>query len=118
MSALSEDLAAKGHVDGRERMGLDVLSLVVQLLIEQLIQSVVHALGTIVSVHFGAGRLPWWLWGPACSYPVASPLSNNESFGFTDQKPHKKLAEAQFLPDQNCLGSPLYSGFSNPTFSQ
>ena len=93
MSALSEDLAAKRHVDGRERMGLDVLSLVVQLLIEQLIQSVVHALGTIVSVHFGAGRLPWWLWGPACSYPVASPLSNNESFGFTDQKPHKKLAE-------------------------
>ena len=75
MSALSEDLAAKGHVDGRERMGLDVLSLVVQLLIEQLIQSVVHALRTIVGVHLGAGRLPRQLWGPPpYDYPVASPL--------------------------------------------
>ena len=75
MSALSEDLAAKGHVDGRERMGLDVLSLVVQLLIEQLIQSVVHALRTIVGVHLGAGRLPRQLWGPPpFLYPVASPL--------------------------------------------
>ena len=48
------DLAAERHVDGRKRVRVDVLRLVVQLLVEEHVQPIVHALRAVVSVHLGA----------------------------------------------------------------
>mmetsp|Transcript_20259 Transcript_20259/g.67598 ORF Transcript_20259/g.67598 Transcript_20259/m.67598 type:complete len:293 (-) Transcript_20259:35-913(-) len=45
------DFTSQRHVDGRERMGVDVLSLVVQLLVEEHVHAIVHPLGPVVGVH-------------------------------------------------------------------
>ena len=52
------DLASQRHVDGRERVRVDVLRLIVELLVEEHVQTVVHPLRAIVRVHVVGGSLP------------------------------------------------------------